>query len=96
MEFRCKGKVNSQSYPENATQSLKLSDFQGRILLWRSIDLLLRLKNEDDLYVASVPTLLGCHTQFTDVNELEERTKEAILVCLEVKDKDKADDTAAL
>jgi len=40
-------------------------------------------KDEDDYYVASVPTLSGCHTQARSLDELTERIKEAIELCLE-------------
>jgi predicted RNase H-like HicB family nuclease len=42
-------------------------------------------KNEDGYYVASVPTLTGCHTQARSLDELMERIKEAIELCLEVE-----------
>ena len=35
-------------------------------------------------YVASVPTLRGCHTQARSLDELISRIKEAIELCLEV------------
>ncbi len=34
-------------------------------------------------YVASVPSLPGCHTQAKSLDELMERTREAIEPCLE-------------
>jgi predicted RNase H-like HicB family nuclease len=40
-------------------------------------------KDEDGYYVATVPALKGCHTQAKSLDELMERTKEAIEVCLE-------------
>jgi predicted RNase H-like HicB family nuclease len=42
-------------------------------------------KDEDGYYVGSVPELKGCHTQAKSLDELMERIKEAILLCLEVK-----------
>jgi len=42
-------------------------------------------KDEDGYYVASVPTLTGCHTQAKSLDELMERIKEAIELCLEVE-----------
>ena len=42
-------------------------------------------KDEDNYYVGSVPELKGCHTQAKSLDELMERIKEAILLCLEVK-----------
>lgn len=40
-------------------------------------------KDEEGIYVATVPALSGCHTQAKDLNELDERIKEAIKLCLE-------------
>jgi predicted RNase H-like HicB family nuclease len=42
-------------------------------------------KDEDDIYVASVPDLLGCHTQAKTLDELTKRVKEAISICLEAE-----------
>ncbi|WP_242841727.1 type II toxin-antitoxin system HicB family antitoxin [Desulfitibacter alkalitolerans] len=42
-------------------------------------------KDEDDVYVASVPGLKGCYTQARSVEELLPRIKEAIELCLEVE-----------
>lgn len=42
-------------------------------------------KDEDGLYVASVPSLPGCHTQADNLNDLEIRIKEAIRLCIEVQ-----------
>lgn len=38
----------------------------------------------DGYFVASVPNLPGCHTQAKSLDELMERIREAILLCLEV------------
>ena len=43
-------------------------------------------KDEEGLYVASVPSLKGCHTQAKSLDELMERIKEAIELCLEVEE----------
>ncbi len=40
-------------------------------------------RDADGYYVASVPTLPGCHTQARSIDELVERVKEAISLCLE-------------
>ena len=40
-------------------------------------------KDEDDLYVAKVPELEGCYTQGKTLEEVLNRIKEAIDVCLE-------------
>ncbi len=42
-------------------------------------------RDEDGYYVASVPELLGCHTQARDLNELVNRIKKAIKLYLEVE-----------
>jgi predicted RNase H-like HicB family nuclease len=40
-------------------------------------------KDEDGFYVATVPSLKGCHTQAKSLDVLMQRTKEAIELCLE-------------
>lgn len=42
-------------------------------------------QDEDGVLVGSVPELPGCHTQGKNLDELMERMKEAILLCLEVE-----------
>jgi len=42
-------------------------------------------KDEDGIFVASVPALKGCYTQANSVEELLPRIKEAIELCLEVE-----------
>lgn len=39
-------------------------------------------------YVASVPSMPGCHTESKSLDELMERIKEAIELCLEVQEHD--------
>jgi predicted RNase H-like HicB family nuclease len=41
-------------------------------------------RDEEGYYVAEVPGLKGCHTQAKSLDELMERIKEAIQLCLEV------------
>ncbi len=43
-------------------------------------------QDSEGYYIASVPALRGCHTQAKSVDELMERIKEAIELCLEVRD----------
>lgn len=43
-------------------------------------------KDEDGYFIASVPTLRGCHTQAKSLDVLMKRVKEAIELCLEVED----------
>lgn len=42
-------------------------------------------KDEDGCFVASVPTLRGCHTQAKSLDILMKRIKEAIELCLDVE-----------
>ncbi len=42
-------------------------------------------RDEDGFLFASVPSLRGCHTQGKTMDELLERIKEAIGLCLEVE-----------
>lgn len=41
-------------------------------------------RDEEGFYVGSVPGIRGCHTQARTVEELMERVREAIMLCLEV------------
>ena len=43
-------------------------------------------KDEDGYFVASVPTLKGCHTQAKSLDVLMKRVKGVIELCLEVED----------
>jgi len=40
-------------------------------------------RDQDGILVASVPALPGCHTQARSLDDLMERVKEAIALCLE-------------
>jgi len=40
-------------------------------------------RDEDGVFVATIPELPGCHTQARDLDSLQERAKEAIEVYLE-------------
>jgi predicted RNase H-like HicB family nuclease len=42
-------------------------------------------RDEEGYYVASVPALPGCHTQARSLDELIERVREAIALCLDVE-----------
>ncbi len=43
-------------------------------------------RDEDGFFVGTVPQLKGCHTQAKSMDELMNRIKEAVLLCLEVED----------
>ena len=43
-------------------------------------------KDQDGYFVASVPTLRGCHTQAKSLDGLMRRIREAIELCLEVEE----------
>ena len=43
-------------------------------------------RDEDGYFIASVPSLKGCHTQAKSLDKLMERTREAIALCLEVEE----------
>ena len=43
-------------------------------------------QDEDGYFVASVPALLGCHTQAKSLDVLMKRVKEAIALCIEVEE----------
>jgi predicted RNase H-like HicB family nuclease len=42
-------------------------------------------KDTEGFFVASVPALRGCHTQAKSLDELMERIREAIELCLDVQ-----------
>ncbi len=42
-------------------------------------------KDEDDYFIGTVPQLKGCHTQAKSLDELMDRMKEAVQLCLEVE-----------
>jgi len=43
-------------------------------------------RDRDGYFVASVPSLRGCHTQAKSLDELMERIQEAIELCLEFEE----------
>ncbi|WP_216920264.1 type II toxin-antitoxin system HicB family antitoxin [Synechococcus sp. CCAP 1479/9] len=49
----------------------------------RQFDVVLE-RDSEGFYVATVPALPGCHTQARSLDQLMERVKEAIELCLEV------------
>jgi predicted RNase H-like HicB family nuclease len=42
-------------------------------------------RDDEGYYVASVPQLPGCHTQARSLDEVKERIREAIELCIEVE-----------
>ena len=42
-------------------------------------------RDKEGFFVGTVPSLKGCHTQARSLDELMERIKEAIQLCLEVE-----------
>ena len=42
-------------------------------------------RDDEGYYVASVPQLPGCHTQSRSLDEVTQRVREAIELCLEVE-----------
>ena len=42
-------------------------------------------KDEDGIFVGSVPSLRGCHTQGETIEELLQNIREAIELCIEVE-----------
>ena len=45
-------------------------------------------RDSDGTYVASVPELRGCHTQGRTLDQVMERIREAIALCVEEQDED--------
>ncbi len=41
--------------------------------------------DEDGYFVGTVPQLAGCHTQAKSLDELMDRMREVVLLCLEVE-----------
>jgi predicted RNase H-like HicB family nuclease len=42
-------------------------------------------RDAEGFYIGSVPALPGCHTQARSLDDLMERVKEAVALCLEVE-----------
>ena len=45
-------------------------------------------RDADGIYVASVPQLRGCHTQGSTLDQVMERIREAIALCVEEQGED--------
>jgi predicted RNase H-like HicB family nuclease len=50
----------------------------------RQFDVMIE-RDAEGCYVASVPQIPGCHTQARSLDEINERIREAIELCLEVE-----------
>ena len=48
-------------------------------------------RDSEGYYIASVPALRGCHTQAKSLDDVMDRIREAIELCLEVKGEDTED-----
>jgi predicted RNase H-like HicB family nuclease len=70
---------------------MKLSHLYDIFKKWRTLNMVKEFsvvieRDEDGYFVASVPSLRGCHTQARSLDVLMKRIKEAIQLCLEVED----------
>jgi predicted RNase H-like HicB family nuclease len=45
-------------------------------------------RDAEGFYVGTIPALRGCHTQARSLDELMVRIREAVELCLEVREKD--------
>ncbi len=52
--------------------------------MWKEFTVIIE-RDEEGFLVGTVPSLKGCHTQARSLDELMERMKEAIQLCLEVE-----------
>ena len=48
-------------------------------------------RDEDGVYIARVPSLKGCHTFAQTWEELQERVKEVIELCLEIEEEEQGE-----
>jgi predicted RNase H-like HicB family nuclease len=52
--------------------------------LQRQFDVVIE-RDEEGFYIASVPQIHGCHTQARSLDEIMQRIREALELCLEVE-----------
>ncbi|MCC5657375.1 type II toxin-antitoxin system HicB family antitoxin [Nostoc sp. XA010] len=57
----------------------------GKLMMKREFNVIIE-RDADGYFVASVPNLPGCHTQAKTLDELIERIREAIELCLEFEE----------
>ncbi len=62
----------------------KPSTIKGENTMPRQFDVVIE-RDAEGFYVASVPQIRGCHTQARSLDEINERIREAIELCLEVE-----------
>ena len=65
------------------------SERPGEVAMPKSFTVIIE-RDEDGFLVGTVPALYGCHTQARSMDELLERAREAISLCLEVRGEDTA------
>jgi predicted RNase H-like HicB family nuclease len=58
---------------------------QGQLIMRREFKVIIE-RDADGYFVASVPNLAGCHTPAKSLDELMERIREAIELCLEFEE----------
>lgn len=78
------GTVASESRLGGAAEQPTADNAQEGVMS-RTYDVVVE-RDEEGYYVASVPGLHGCHTQASTLEQLLERVREAIELCLEVSD----------
>ncbi len=61
------------------------NDNNENTFIMRQFDVIVE-KDTEGYFIASVPALAGCHTQAKSLDELMERIREAIELCLEVQE----------
>jgi predicted RNase H-like HicB family nuclease len=67
-----------------ATAQIRLQWKPRTISVPRQFDVIIE-RDAEGYYVASVPQIPGCHTQARSLDEINERIREAIELCLEVE-----------
>jgi predicted RNase H-like HicB family nuclease len=73
-------RTNLNQYPEHS--AVPQSGYSKDMA--RQFDVVIE-RDEEGLYVASVPQLPGCHTDATSLDELMMEIREAIQLCLDVE-----------
>lgn len=71
--------VETQKGPGEYSRSIKT---KRSVVIARDFNVVIE-RDEDGIYVASVPSLPGCHTQARSLDQLMERIREAIALHLE-------------